>query len=98
MFGGIGGTLSALAPNGRPISPMTTGFTGGGVDFPGWGLTIAADGKVWVTSIGGKTISVFDQDRKTAVAIDGLQPEWATRRNAGCQHDGGWGCLGVGFK
>ncbi len=64
MYGGIGGTLSELAPNGRPISPMTTGYTGGGVDFPGWGLTIAGDGKVWVTSIGGKTISVFDQTGK----------------------------------
>lgn len=61
MYGGIGGTLSQLAPNGRPISPMTTGYTGGGVDFPGWGLTIAGDGKVWVTSIGGKTISAFDR-------------------------------------
>jgi DNA-binding beta-propeller fold protein YncE len=60
MFGGIGGTLSELAPDGRPLSPMTTGYTGGGVDFPGWGLTIAGDGKVWVTSIEGKTISVFD--------------------------------------
>ncbi|WP_065750645.1 hypothetical protein [Bradyrhizobium paxllaeri] len=64
MFGGIGGTLSELAPNGRPISPMTTGYTGGGVDFPGWGLTIAGDGKVWVTSIEGKTISVFDKTGK----------------------------------
>jgi DNA-binding beta-propeller fold protein YncE len=64
MYGGIGGTLSQLAPNGRPLSPMTTGYTGGGVDFPGWGLTIAADGKVWVTSIGGKTISVFDKNGK----------------------------------
>lgn len=60
MYGGIGGTVSELAPNGRPISPMTTGYSGGGVDFPGWGLTIAGNGKVWVTSIGGKTISVFD--------------------------------------
>ena len=64
MFGGIGGTLSELAPDGRPISPMTTGYTGGGVDFPGWGLTIAGDGKVWVTSIEGKTISVFDHTGK----------------------------------
>ncbi len=64
MFGGIGGTLSELAPDGRPISPMTTGYTGGGVDFPGWGLTIAGDGKVWVTSIEGKTISVFDGNGK----------------------------------
>ncbi|HMR34580.1 MAG TPA: hypothetical protein PKA13_26385 [Geminicoccaceae bacterium] len=64
MYGGIGGTLSELAPDGRPISPMTTGYTGGGVDFPGWGLTIAGDGKVWVTSIAGKTISVFDRTGK----------------------------------
>lgn len=64
MYGGIGGTLSQLAPNGRPLSPMTTGYTGGGVDFPGWGLTIGGDGRVWVTSIGGKTISVFDKTGK----------------------------------
>jgi len=62
MFSDFGGTLSELAPNGRPLSPMTTGYTGGGVDFPGWGLTIAADGKVWITSIGSKTISVFDKN------------------------------------
>ncbi|MBU3031111.1 hypothetical protein [Paracoccus marinaquae] len=60
MYGGIGGTLSELAANGRPLSPMTAGYTGGGVDFPGWGLTVAGDGKVWVTSIEGRTISVFD--------------------------------------
>ena len=64
MYGGIGGTVSELAANGRPLSPMTTGYVGGGVDFPGWGLTIAGDGKVWVTSIGGKTISVFDASGK----------------------------------
>lgn len=71
MFGGIGGTLSELAPDGRPISPMTTGYTGGGVDFPGWGLTIAGDGKVWVTSIEGKTISVFDATGKPLSPPDG---------------------------
>lgn len=71
MFGGIGGTLSELAPDGSPKSPMTTGYTGGGVDFPGWGLTIAADGKVWVTSIEGKTISVFDQNGKALSPPDG---------------------------
>ncbi len=64
MFEGFGGTISELAPNGHSISPMTTGYTGGGVDFPGWGLTIADDGKVWVTSIESKTISVFDKSGK----------------------------------
>ena len=34
MFEGFGGTISELAPNGHPISPMTTGYTGGGGIFP----------------------------------------------------------------
>jgi streptogramin lyase len=63
----IGGGLSVLAPNGRPMSPMTFGYRGGGVDEPGFGLAIAADDKVWITSLGGKTISVFD--RKTGRAL-----------------------------
>src|SRR5271166_6129527 len=71
MFGGIGGTLSELAPNGHPISPMTFGYTGGGLDFPGWGLTIAGDGKVWITSIEGKTISVFDKTGKPLSPANG---------------------------
>jgi hypothetical protein len=71
MFGGIGGTLSELAPNGRPISPMTFGYTGGGLDFPGWGLTIAGDGKVWITSIESKTISVFDKTGKPLSPANG---------------------------
>ena len=39
---------------------MITGFRGGGVDAAGWGITVSADDKVWVTSIIGSTISVFD--------------------------------------
>jgi streptogramin lyase len=58
------GNLSKFAPNGRPLSPMTTGFTGGGIQGPGFGTAVAADGKVWVTSTSGQTISVFDKDGK----------------------------------
>ncbi|RYH06740.1 hypothetical protein [Tropicimonas sp. IMCC6043] len=63
IFAGFGGGISKLAPDGTPLSPMTTGFRGGGVDGPGFGLAISADDKVWVTSLAGKNISVFD--RKT---------------------------------
>jgi DNA-binding beta-propeller fold protein YncE len=42
---------------------MTTGFRGGGIDGPGFGIAISADDKVWATSLAGKNISVFD--RKT---------------------------------
>jgi DNA-binding beta-propeller fold protein YncE len=70
IFESFGGGLSKLAPNGRPLSPMTTGFRGGGIDGPGFGIAISADDKVWATSLAGKTISVFD--RKTG---EPLSPE-----------------------
>jgi streptogramin lyase len=57
------GNLSKIAPNGRPLSPMM-GFTGGGILGPGFGTALGADGRVWVTSWTGKTISVFDRDGK----------------------------------
>jgi len=63
IYSGFGGGISKLAPNGRPLSPMTFGYRGGGIDTPGFGIAIGADDKVWVTSLDGRTISVFD--RKT---------------------------------
>jgi streptogramin lyase len=63
IFSQFGGGISKFAPNGKPLSPMITGFLGGGVDSAGWGIAISADDKVWVTSLIGSTISVFD--RKT---------------------------------
>jgi DNA-binding beta-propeller fold protein YncE len=63
IFEWVGGGISKFAPNGKPLSPMIKGFSGGGVDSAGWGIAVSADDKVWVTSLIGKTISVFD--RKT---------------------------------
>jgi streptogramin lyase len=63
IYDSFGGGLSKLAPNGKPLSLMTTGFRGGGIDGPGFGIAISADDKVWATSLAGKNISVFD--RKT---------------------------------
>jgi len=59
------GGISKFSPNGTPLSPAFTGFTGGGLQGPGFGLTIAPDGKVWVASFAGsQTISVFDSSGK----------------------------------
>src|SRR5208283_5599224 len=59
------GNLSEFAPNGTPISPPLTGFTGGGLAGPGFGLTIDPSSKVWITSFAGNnTISVFDSSGK----------------------------------
>jgi hypothetical protein len=49
------GNLSKFVPNGKPLSPETTGFQGGGIEGPGFGTAIDANGKVWVTSTGSKT-------------------------------------------
>ena len=55
------GYLSKFAPDGKPLSPPVTGFTGGGVLGPGFGLAIDAHDNPWVTSFGGNTtISNFD--------------------------------------
>ena len=59
----FGGGNGKFAPNGQPLSPMITGFSGGGIDSPGWGIAFSADDKVWVTNLIGRTISVLD--RKT---------------------------------
>jgi hypothetical protein len=54
------GNLSEFAPNGRPLSPVTTGFTGGGLEGVGYGLAIDAGDNVWVTTYGSKTIARFN--------------------------------------
>ena len=58
------GNLSEFAPNGKPLSPMTTGFAGGGLQGPGFGTAIDANDRVWINSTSGKTISLFDQHGK----------------------------------
>lgn len=65
------GNLSKFAPNGKPLSPPTTGFSGGGVEGPGFGTAVDANGRAWVTSTGSKTISLFDKDGKPLSPPDG---------------------------
>jgi DNA-binding beta-propeller fold protein YncE len=57
------GGLAKLASNGAPLSPPT-GFTGGGVLGPGFGMAIAPDDKVWVDNTSGNSISLFDPNGK----------------------------------
>ena len=59
------GNLSKFAPSGKPLSPPVTGFTGGGMLGPGFGLAIDAHDNPWVTSFAGNnTISFFDNSGK----------------------------------
>jgi hypothetical protein len=65
------GNLAKFSPNGKPLSPATTGSTGGGVEGPGFGTAIDAAGRAWVTSTGSKTISLFSKDGTPLSPPDG---------------------------
>ena len=56
------GHITKFAPNGRPLSPITTGFAGGGMHGGTFGLAIDANDNVWADSYqGGLSISLFDK-------------------------------------
>jgi hypothetical protein len=51
----IGGGVIKLTPNGKPLSPPITGFTGMGLDGVGWGTAVTRE-HVWATSFNGKIL------------------------------------------
>jgi streptogramin lyase len=65
------GNLSEFAPNGRPLSPITTGFTGGGLEGVGYGLAIDSGDNVWVTTYGSQTIAKFNNQGKPLSPSEG---------------------------
>ena len=67
----LGGGVLKMTPNGTPLSPPITGFTGMGIDGVGWGTAVTKD-RVWITSFNGK-ILVMDFDGKP-VATESTSP------------------------
>ena len=65
------GNLTKFAPNGKPLSPHPTGFTGGGVEGIGFGLAMDAHDNVWGTTYGTKAIVKFDKTSKPLSPPDG---------------------------
>jgi hypothetical protein len=66
------GNFAKFAPNGRPLSPITTGFSGGGFAGGTFGAAVDANDNVWLTSYGGKAISKFDRNGKSLAGPDGI--------------------------
>ena len=66
------GNASKFDPNGKPLSPITTGFTGGGMEGGTFGAAIDLKGNVWLSSYGSKSIAVFDKDGKPLTPPDGI--------------------------
>ena len=56
------GNLAKFTSDGVPLSPITTGFHGGGLEGPAFSLAIDQQGRAWITSTGSNTVSVFDSD------------------------------------
>ena len=66
------GNASKFAPNGRALSPITTGFAGGGMQGGTFGAAVDAKDNAWLTSYGGKSIAVFDKNGKPLTPPEGV--------------------------
>ena len=66
------GNASKFDPNGKPLSPITTGFTGGGMEGGTFGAAVDLKGNVWLSSYGSKSIAVFDKNGKPLTPPDGI--------------------------
>ncbi len=66
------GHATKFAPNGRALSPITTGFAGGGMEGGTFGAAIDASDNAWFTSYGSKSITVFDKTGKPLTPPEGI--------------------------
>jgi len=66
------GNASKFNPNGKPLSPITTGFAGGGMQGGTFGAAIDMKDNAWLASYGGKSIAVFDRNGKPLTPPDGI--------------------------
>ena len=66
------GNATKFAPNGKPLSPITTGFAGGGMQGGTFGAAVDANDNAWLTSYGGKSIAVFDKNGKPLTPPEGI--------------------------
>ena len=66
------GHATKFAPNGRPLSPITTGFAGGGMEGGTFGAAIDANDNAWLTNYGSKSITVFDKTGKPLTPPEGI--------------------------
>ena len=66
------GHATKFAPNGKPLSPITTGFTGGGMEGGTFGAAVDANDNAWLTNYGSKSITVFDKNGKPLTPPEGI--------------------------
>ena len=58
------GNVTKFAPNGRALSPITSGFAAPGMEGGTFGAAVDAKDNVWFSSYGSQSITVFDKNGK----------------------------------
>jgi len=66
------GHATKFDPNGKPLSPITTGFSGGGMQGGTFGTAVDAKDNAWIASYGGKCLTVFDKNGKPLTPPEGI--------------------------
>jgi hypothetical protein len=66
------GNATKFDPNGKPLSPITTGFAGGGMQGGSFGAAVDANDNAWLSTYGGKSIAVFDKNGKPLTPPEGI--------------------------
>src|SRR5262249_45156271 len=66
------GNASKFAQDGHPLSPITTGFTGGGMEGGTFGAAVDSKDNAWFTTYGSKAIAVFDKMGKPLTPPEGI--------------------------
>src|SRR5262250_66481 len=66
------GNATKFNPNGKPLSPITTGFVGGGMQGASFGAAVDAKDNAWFSTYGGKSIAVFDKNGKPLTPPEGI--------------------------
>jgi hypothetical protein len=66
------GNATKFSPNGRPLSPITIGFAGGGMEGGTFGAAVDAKDNAWFTTYGSKAIVVFDKNGKPLTPPGGI--------------------------
>jgi streptogramin lyase len=66
------GNVTKFAPNGRALSPITTGFTAPSMEGGTFGAAVDAKDNVWFSSYGSQSITVFDKNGKPLTPPEGI--------------------------
>ena len=66
------GNATKFNPNGKPLSPITTGFAGGGMEGGTFGAAVDAKDNAWFSTYGSHAIAVFDKNGKPLSPPDGI--------------------------